>query len=544
MDAVRAQLSAWNDRWKGLALRTRILILAAVGVLAALGLLGYANSTQTEHAILFRNLDSSEAARVLDRLRALRVPYELEDQGTTILVPEAQVHEVRLTLAGEGLPSGGVGFELFDRQRFGESDFSEQVQFRRALEGELGRTLGHLVGVQSARVHLVLPQRSLFATAQREASASVALRLAPGFRLRPEQVQGVVHLVASSVSGLDPERVTVVDGDGQPLAGGGDAASRGAAGVDDRRAELERSRERAVQQLLDAALGPGNAMVRVTADMDLSHVEHVDETYDPERTATRSFEILEEGNGAAGPGGQGVPGAVSNLPGGPAAENGPNGGGPLSRRSERRNYEITKSVRRAVSNVGRVGRMTVAVVVDGRWTGEGQERTFVPRPEEELSRIRAIVGTAAGIDESRGDLLSVECVPFPGSASADTLADESAEGWWAELSRWLPWALAALLVLAGLIVALVLRRRREARRAALGRGVQQLEDPRSVAGLTAGDAGDEGDEEFEFGEPLADYESVRALALEVARRDPELAASVVRAWLAESSREGEEAKAA
>lgn len=540
MDAIRTWLAAWKERWKALSLRARIAILASVGVLVAVGLLAYAQMARVENAVLFRNLDPNDAARVLERLRALHVPYELEDEGTTIRVPEPQVHEVRLTLAGEGLPSGGVGFELFDRQRFGESDFSEQVQFRRALEGELARTLGHLVGVRGARVHLVLPQRSLFATAEREASASVALHLEPGFRLRADQVRGVVHLVASSVPGLSPERVTVVDGDGEPLAGDGDDDARSGEGADERRAGFERSRERAVQQLLDAALGPGNAMVRVTAEMDLSHVEHVDESYDPERTATRSFELLEEGSGAGTPGAQGIPGAASNLPGGATPESGPGGAGGLARRSERRNFEITKSVRRAVSNVGRVGRMTVAVVIDGRWTGEGAERTFEPRTDEELARIRAIVSSAAGIDESRGDRITVECVPFATSESASRATADGEGASEDAIVRVLPYALTALLLVVIVVVALVvLQRRRATQQAKIEAAVHELPDPRPVADLTEGEASD--DDEPELGDSMADYDSLRALSLEVARRDPELAASVVRAWLAESHREEAEA---
>jgi flagellar M-ring protein FliF len=359
-------------------------------------------------------------------------------------------------------------------------------------------------------------------------------------RLREEQVRGVVHLVASSVPGLAPERVTIVDGDGQALTDDGDDESQAGADADERRVQLERARERAIQQLLDATLGPGAAVARVTAEMDISQEERVEETYDPERTATRSFELVEERDNEATGAAEGTPGAAANLPGGaPTDSNAATT--PLSRRSERRNYEITKSVRRAVSSGGRLGRLTVAVVVDGRWTGTGSSRRFQPRPQDELDRIRSIVASAAGISEARGDQLSVECVAFAGSAEARP-AEPTARVGFEAYKSYLPYAAGGLVLLVALIAFLLWRRsRRKAREAQLAAAVQELAAPRSVEGLPPGDDV-ETEEEIDLSDPLAGYDSLRALSLEVARRDPELAASVVRAWLAEDARQ--EAKAA
>lgn len=554
MEQLRERFTQLKERFEALSLRVRIGALAGVGVLVAAGLLLYANGAEPDHGVLFSNLSQQDAARIVERLRALNTPYELEDGGATITVPEDVVHETRLTLANEGLPSGGgVGFEIFDTTRFGESDFSEQVQFRRALEGELSRTLSHIGGVTNARVHLVLPERSLFADDESAASASVALQLAPGWQLRPEQVVGVTHLVASSVPQLSPSAVTVVDGDGLPLndPGAEDEESVSISDAEGLRSQIERSKQRAVQQLLDASLGPGAAVVRVNADVSLSREEHLQETYDPDRVATRSYELTEERDPEAAGGGQGVPGAASNLPGGEGAEEQPNNAG-VARREERRNYEVTKTVRRSVHPVGRVSRLTVAVVVDGIWSGEGAERTFEPRDDEEMARIRSLVSTAAGISEERGDAITVECVPFAAHAEA---APEPFVDPLEPYVPYLPYAAWIAGIVVGLIVLLVIWRkikkaqkaRAERQRRIEAGEISELPSPRDLPGLGSGE---DGEEEIELdayadgSEAMADYEQLRQLALEVARRDPELAARVVRGWLAEDLGEREQEEAA
>lgn len=555
MEQLRERFAQLKERFDALSLRVRIGALAGVGVLVALGLLGYANYSEPTHGILFSNLSQQDAARIVERLQSLNTPYEIADGGSTITVPEESVHETRLTLANEGLPSGGgVGFEIFDTTRFGESDFSEQVQFRRALEGELSRTLGHIGGVTNARVHLVLPERSLFADDESSASASVALQLAPGWTLRPEQVVGVTHLVASSVPQLDPSNVTVVDGDGRPLSdpGSEDSESVAISDAEGLRSQIERSKQRAVQQLLDASLGPGAAVVRVNAEVSLSREEHLQETYDPERVATRSYELTEERDPEAAGGGQGVPGAASNLPGGEGAETPPSNAG-VARREERRNYEVTKTVRRSVHPVGRVSRLTVAVVVDGLWSGEGEARAYEPRDDAEMARIRSLVATAAGISEERGDAITVECVPFAAHAEAEPepFVDPIAPS-----MPMLPYVAWLVGIIVGLIVLFVVWRKikkAQKARAELQRKIEsgeisELPAPRDLMGLGRGQDPDEEevplDAYGESAEGMGDYEQLRQLALEVARRDPELAARVVRGWLTDDLGEVEQEEAA
>lgn len=532
---------AQGRRFASLSLRSRVALVVACASLVAAAILAYAVLSEPRYGVLYSQLSADDAAHIVERLHALHVPYEVEDGGATIRVPEESVHETRLTLAGEGLPRGsGVGFELFDEQRFGESDFSEQIQYRRALEGELARTISTLSGVESARVHLVLPERTLFTDRDRGASASVALRMRPGWRVSRAQVQGVVHLVASSVPGLAPEAVTVVDGEGRPLTSGDDAQGR-LAGSNEVRERIERHRQKAVQDLLDLSLGPGVAVAQVSAQIDFSRVERVEETYDPEQVATRSFEVTAEGPNGGNAGAAGVPGAVSNLPGGPAPETPGGGAAPGSRRTERRNFEITKTVHRAVSPIGRLSRLTVAVVVDGTWTGEGAERTFEPRPEEEMNRIRALASTAAGLDESRGDVITVECVPFHVSSASETAAEP--DPYQAFLDAYGLYAAIALGVLLLLILLLVIwvvraRRRRRKQKEAEEKAKKALPAPEED-----GEESESVDGELLFDNEglaaFADYEELRAITEEVASKDPVLTAQVVRTWILEDAGEEE-----
>lgn len=536
-------------RWNGASPREKVIALVALATLVTVGFLGYARTTRTEMSVLFSGLAEQDAAGIVARLRETHVPYELGPDGTTILVPTESVHETRLTLAGEGLPAGGgIGFEIFDTQRFGESEFVEQVQYLRALEGELGRTLSHLEGVDSARVHLVLPQRTLLAGEGEQARASIAIRMRPGHRLEAEQIRGVVRLVASSVRDLDPADVTIVDGDGRRLASGDEVEAEGQSterSIHDAelvRRRIERNREEAIQDLLDRTLGPGVAVARLTAEVSFAEHEQVDEVYDPTQIAPRSLERTTEGGDGEQPNSAtaGVAGAVSALPGGPGAEGAAPTTPPGGRTSETINNEITKHVVREREPLGRVTRLSLAVVVDGHWEGEGDERHFVARTPEELDRIRAVLRSAAGLVDARGDTLSVECVPFeiPEAAAATTIVAEA--GTVAGVPIWAIVGALVAVVLAIVIAIVVLRRRRAAAAAAaastpLAISAEPalptgLEPPNLEAGTgTALDvAGAHGPEK----EPDAD--TIRIRVIDFARRDPELAARIVRGWLLEN----------
>jgi flagellar M-ring protein FliF len=549
-----ARVAPLRDRWSKLTLAVRVAVISvAVLALGAIAL-GVTVDHTPSKGVLFSNLGEDDAARIVLRLKAANIPYEIGPDGTSILVPETQVHETRLMLASEGLPSGGgVGFEVFDQQRFGESEFSEQVKYHRALEGELARTISHLAGVKRARVHLVLPQRTLFAASEQDASASVVVHLIPGGKMRDEQVKGIVHLVASSVRGLDTEHVTLVDGEGRSLGGGQHNDGELASDADAYRREIEKGKERAAQQMLDTTLGQNKSMVRVAAAVSFTREETTEETYDKDAVAPRSFQIVEEREGGDGKLVGGIPGAPSNLPGGQQPTTGAGGGAILTRRSETRNFEVSKVMRRAVEPVGRVTGLQVAVVVDGRYSGSGDKKRFEALRKDELDRISNLVGSAIGIDEKRGDRVVVECVPF---APQPPITDDRSM-----VEKVLgPYTNYGMMALVGLLVLIILMVGRKALRGVGGppRQIAGSADVLSAAALRAGTqgaagSGEPGDKalgmpaipQLQLPEAAAAaqasreeaVEQVRQLTSQLASNEPEAAARVLRGWLAEQPKQ-------
>jgi flagellar M-ring protein FliF len=556
-------LKPWLEKWKGMPMVQRFGLIVAVALLVGGGIFAWAQATAPNFQVLFGNLEAEGASAIIEKLKASKVPYKLERGGTEIWVPEQYVYETRLSLAGEGLPgNGGEGFELFDQQKFGESEFSEQVKYHRALEGELTRTITHLAGVESARVHLVLPARSVFVQQDSNASASVALKLKPGAKLTREQTKGIVHLVASSVRGLNPDAVTIVDNTGRRLSGGEDESEIASNSMEFQR-NYERNQERSLQQILDATLGPGRAMVRVAAEVSFAREEVTEERIDPNSVASRSFQITEErdsnSSGTAG----GVPGAVGTLEGADDKLTSTSTDG-VSRRSETRNFEISKTVRHTAEPVGRVQRLSVAVVVDGTYKGKGEKREFVIRSPAELAVIKNVVATAAGTKDERGDRVTVECVPFAESAT-EVVAEVAPTGLDALVKKNLPLVAGGggvlLLLIVGGAVFLVMRKKKgqagkiELKLAAepppslLGGGVAVTDaSAPTLAAIGAGQAAAALPAPKEAtpatpeaaaaqADAKAEAERIRAATAEIASADPYLAARIVRTWLSEANNE-------
>lgn len=558
----RERVEGLRQRYQDLPPRTRLMAIGAVAAVAAVVGVASIASRPPELEVLFSELSPDDSGRIIEQLGGLQIPYELQEGGATILVPGDRVHEVRLRLASLGLPSGGdAGFELFDEQRFGESEFSERVKYHRALEGELARTITHLSGVERARVHLVLPHRSLFVTREEGASASVVLHMQPGRRLTQEQARGIVHLIASSVRGLAPESVTIVDGEGRSLTAEPNEAEVASDALAYRR-RVERERERAAQELLDTALGPGVAAVRVSADVSFTREERTEERFLPDEVAPRSYQIEEERSNTGEAQAVGIPGAASNLPGGAPAQSGTETQG-LVRRSETRNFEISRTTRRSVEPVGRIERLQVAVVVDGIWEGEGAERAFQPRDEEELSRLEDIVARAVGVVPDRGDEISITCVPF--ATRADDLdAVDPIDELMGPYRRWrpyLPYFAALPFALIGLILLMRWRRRKKkeaaaAQEAEVSARLEGGTEEAKVAGaLPSGEDSDEADPEKVQVASLPSADQLRAeirrepeddeiplLAAELASEDPARAARVIRGWLLESTQPSDESE--
>lgn len=360
---------------------------------------------------VFTNLNESDAAAIVEYLQKEKIPYRLEHRGRAVLVPAERVYDVRLALASAGLPQGGgVGFEIFDQQKLGMTDFLQRLNYSRALQGELSRTIAQLAGVSAARVHLALPERSLFVGEDRRPSASVVLTLAPGRVMGPSNVAGIVHLVASSVEGLSRDAVTVVDNAGRVLAGdkqGLDAGGIGDHVLDYQRA-LERRLEERIESMLGRVVGDGQVNARVSALLDLTRVETTEERVDPDQTAVRSERISrEESNDTRASGG--VPGVPANLTN-EAQE--PSVGSRTQRRDESITYEVSKVTSRTVGSIGQIQRLSVAVLIDGTYEDGDDGVTFVPRPQEELDRYSDLVKSAVGFSEARGDRVEIASVPF------------------------------------------------------------------------------------------------------------------------------------
>ena len=456
--ARRASAGA-GSFWSGLGQtqRVTVLVIGTIGIgLVALFLLWASNPA---YSVAYSGLSEENGGAVIAKLKEMNVPYKLEAPGT-ILVPSENVQDVRLQLAMAKLPQGGgVGFELFDQANFGLTDFAQRVNYQRALEGELGRTIEKIEGVESARVHIVIPQQSLFTEAQKNTTASVVLKLRPGAKLSKSQLQGVSHLVAGSVEGLNAENLTVLDTRGNVLANSADPDGLDST-VFQTRAEAQKGLESQLEDnlrlLLDKTLGPDRTAVQVRAALDWDKVEQANETYSPDGLdpQVRSEHRLTEGYPAGGKGATGgVPGVGSNIPtyqqaqvkpaatvaeddaddaegdGDESAENdgedgakdeedgtkapassAPAAGSTVARDAGYReestiNYEVSKKTERIVRAPGTLTRLSVAVAADSD--------SF---SSDDIQKISDLVGAAAGIDAKRGDVLTVTLVPFDKTA--------------------------------------------------------------------------------------------------------------------------------
>jgi flagellar M-ring protein FliF len=406
----------------------RKIVLGAVVVLTIIGFASlFFMANKTEFGVLYTNLSEKDASEIVDKLKEMRVPYELEGGGSAIRVPAGQVHETRLSLAGEGLPKGGgVGFEVFDKSDFGTTEFVQKLNLQRALQGELSRTIRQFNEVLDARVMVVMPKDSVFVEETRPPSASVLLRIKQGTDLPQSKVDAVVHLVAAAIQDLTPELVTVVDTRGRVLYRGRSESEK--------LAELEGTRVRnqvqyrnvrekelseRIETLLERVVGKDRAIVRVTAEMDFSREEMSEEIFDPEERETpfvRSRQNLNEETERL----RGPLGAISSV--NPVVPPGTEGG-PLETLEKGRkqddvvNYELSKRVRSTEKPFAVLSRLSVAAVIDGRYEWQRDEngvmtRRYVQRTPEEMAQFTEVVKNAMGFSELRGDQVVVETFAF------------------------------------------------------------------------------------------------------------------------------------
>lgn len=423
-------LTQITDIWTRLPLSGRIATVgSAAATLGLIGALIYYGS-QPDYGVLFADLKPEDAQTIVEKLKTANVPYSIANGGTTIQVPHERISELRLQMAGEGALSGGhVGFDLFDKTSFGATDFAQQVNYRRAIEGELAKTLEGMDEVEAARVHITPKKESVFADKEEGAKASVMLKVRQNKELSGERSEAIVNLVASSIEGLDPSHISVMDTRGRLLVAAGSGKTDPSNGAGAFHAQLEAKQKYEAENaariiaLLEPVVGENNVRADVSADLDFSRIEQSEEKYNPQSQVVRSQQTSSEARntraGQTNPNG-GVAGARSNNPATapPPAQPAPVPVSGDQRSTSTVNYEIDKTVTKTVGGGGRVNRMSVSVVVDHKNVND----VGVARSPEELKQIQDLVSAAVGINAERGDSIVVQTMPFNKLAAEENAA--------------------------------------------------------------------------------------------------------------------------
>ncbi len=525
-------------------------IALVVAIMAALWMWSQA----PEYRVLFSNYSDRDGGAITASLDQMGVKYKFSEGGSAILVPAEQIHDLRLKLAAQGLPKGGnVGFELMENQKLGTSQFVEQVNYQRSLEGELARSIQSLGSVSAARVHLALPKPSVFVRDQQKPTASVLLNLQPGRALDPGQVSAIVHLVASSVPELTVGNVTVVDQNGNLLSETG-TKSPGNKGLDATQLkyvdQVQQNIIKQVESIIAPLVGKENVRAEATAEIDFAQVDTAAEMYKPnsppEPQAIRSQQTSESSQPGAGA--SGVPGALSNQPPGvatapidgqPAASGAPAANGP-TRKDATTNYEVDKTIRYEQRPMGGVKRLTVGVVVNYRRSIDPKTGKIVVKPlaANEVAQINELVKQAMGYSQQRGDTLNVTNAPFDGVDRPDDTPQ--APDWWRDPAN-LPLAkeIGKYLLLFAVLAFLYYRILLPLMRPAIKKFDEVTALPPEpepevvdeVAEEIAAELAEEELEEQEVERRNQGYRKNLEMAQELARQDPRIVANVVKAWL-------------
>ncbi|MDB5428135.1 MAG: fliF [Phenylobacterium sp.] len=393
----------------------RLAAILGIGAGVAAALFALTMGLGQPKALLYSNLDLKEAGTITQALDQGNIKYEVKGDGSTIMVPRDQVASTRLMLSSKGLPTAAsVGYEIFDNaSAMGQTDFVQQLNRQRALEGELSRTIRSLDGITAARVHLVLPKRQIFEEEAEQPSASVTLGVG-GREPGPDQVRAVQNLVSGAVPNLKPDRVTVIDQHAKTLSGGDTGM---AAEADGRKSEVEQRIAKQVKGLVEGIVGAGKARVNVSADVDLAHVTEQKKTFDPDGQVVRSESTTDEKSQEGSGSSDGQSSATANIPGGAKIGGNQETSNTNSGRQESTtNYEITETTRTSVQEPGQVKKISVAVAVDGVTAPAGKNGkpgAYSPRSAEEMARIEQLVRASVGFDQARGDQVTVVNVRFP-----------------------------------------------------------------------------------------------------------------------------------
>lgn len=518
-------------------LQQKISLMVVLAVAIALGAGAWMWSSTPDYRVLHANLAEREGGAVIAALQQMNVPYKFIDGA--LMVPAAQLHEARMRLASQGLPrSGGAGFELMENQKLGASQFVEQINYQRALEGELARSIQSLGGVHSARVHLALSRPSAFLREQPRTSASVLVNLHPGRSLDAMQVAAIAHLISHSVPGLPAKNVSIVDHNGALLSGESDGGGKRSLdpGQIKFQQELEQTFLRRVESILAPVVGAGNVRAQVSAEIDFTETEQAEEIYKPNQrpsdAAVRSQQTSESSGAGAG-GAGGVPGALTNQAPAPAtapllAAPGPAGSAVAAtapaaaaglRRDSTVNYEVDKSIRHVKQPMGRIKRLSVAVVVNHMTVNDAKGKPSTrPLPEAQLAQLTELVQGAVGYNKERGDVVSVVNSAFK---AAEPQKVEELPLWKNPEHVETAKSMAKHLLIGGLALFLLLGILRPA--------LRTLSQPPPAPALAAG--GDIGPDGSPARLGAAGYDQSLHNAKLIARQDPKVVANVVKEWV-------------
>ena len=399
-------------------LRIKLMIGAGVLLLGFFMMMAFKMSSAGMSPI-YTGLSLEDSAKIVEELDKGGIPYELASGGSQISVPSDRVLRLRLTMAEQGIPSGGslVGYEIFDRsESFGSSNFVMNVNMLRALEGELARTIASLNGVDTVRVHLVMPKRELFTREKEKPSASVAIKMRGGSALERQEVNAITHLIASAVPSLEPSKVTIIDSHGKLLArGDGNDSIDGAANAStEYKTAYETRTQQTLEELLEKVIGLGKVRVQVAADINFDRIVINSEKYDPDGQVARSVQSNSQKENATDKTGKDSVSVANNLPQGAAGSEGASNSNKLVEHSdETTNYEISKTVQNHIKESGNINKLSIAVLVDGTYPNAADGTpTYTPRTEEELKQLKALVSSAVGYDEKRGDKIELVNMRF------------------------------------------------------------------------------------------------------------------------------------
>ena len=408
---------------KTLTLGQRISYAGGIAIFAgALVFLVYLNN-RTDYVPLYSGLSQSDMGEIAQALKARKTPYRVLE--TSIEVPREQIYETRLSLASDGIPKGsGMGFEIFDQQKLGSTEFVQKINYQRALQGELARTINGMSPVLESRVHLVLPQDSLFKEDQKPPSAAVVLKLRSGAAIDERELQGIVHLVAATVRGLEEDRITVMSNDGKVMYKKNRDEQSGQLSNSqiERKERMEEDMRQKIQGMLERVLGPNRVLARVALDVDLNQIQIAEETYNPDSSVIRSQQrTTESSEGKDAGGARGNPDTPINIEG-KLLQNSPQADGakPAKQFNSQRevvNYEINKTSRQIVQMPGNIKKLSVAVIVDGKYetkpgTDGKPKQIYSARPADEMKSLEELVKKAVGYNETRGDQITVSNIPF------------------------------------------------------------------------------------------------------------------------------------